>query len=113
MTPPLSKVRRAGPFIFVSGQLPRDTAGQIVAGDVAAQTIQAMKNLKAILESHGYHLGQVVKVTAWLTDPAFFADFNRAYAGFFEGPYPARSTLVSMLVAPGAAVEIEAIAYLD
>jgi len=112
MNPPLSKARRAGPFLFVSGQMPRDAEGRIVAGDVATQTIQAMNNLKAVLEAHGGNLRQVVKVTVWLADSAFFADFNHAYAGFFDGPYPARSTVVSALVAAGAAVEIEAVAYL-
>lgn len=113
MTPPLSKARRAGPFIFVSGQMPRDASGKIVAGNIAVQTMQAMNNLKAILESHGCGLRDIVKVTAWLADPALFADFNRTYASFFDGPYPARSTLVGTLVAPDALVEIEAIACLN
>ena len=77
------------------------------------QTRQAMDNLKAVLEAHGAGFEQVVKVTAWLTDPADFAEFNKAYAAYFDGPYPARSTLVGGLVAPGAAVEIEALAWLD
>jgi 2-iminobutanoate/2-iminopropanoate deaminase len=55
----------------------------------------------------------VVKVNVWLTDAADFAAFNQAYRERFDEPFPARSLVISGLVAKGAKVEVEAIAFLD
>ena len=106
--PPLSKFRRAGNLIFTAGQLPRGADGAIVAGDIEVQTRQAIANLQAVLRDAGAELTDVVKVTAWLTDAAHMAGFNAVYREFFDTPYPARSTVISGLVAGD--VEIEAIA---
>ena len=109
-TPPLSKVRRAGDLLFVSGQLPRDANGSIVAGDIEVQTRQAIANLETALAGANASLKDVVKVTAWITDAAHLAGFNAVYARLFPEPYPTRSTIVSGLVAGD--IEIEAIAWL-
>jgi 2-iminobutanoate/2-iminopropanoate deaminase len=106
--PPLSKVRRAGNLLFLSGQLARGADGAIVEGDIRVQTRQAIANLEAVLESQGASLQDVVKVTAWLTDPEDMAGFNEAYRSAFPSPFPARSTVICGLVAGN--VEIEAIA---
>ena len=108
---PLSKFRKAGGFLFVSGQLPRGEGGQIVAGDIKVQTRQALSNLVAILEANGAGPKDVVKVTGWVTDLALVGAFNEVYREFFEPPYPARSVVASGLAA-GADVEVEAIAYI-
>ena len=108
--PPLSKIRRAGDFLFVSGQLPRDAQGAIVVGGIEIQTRQVIANLEAALASANAGLKDVVKVTAWITDAAHLAGFNTAYASLFPEPYPTRSTIVSGLVAGD--VEIEATAWL-
>lgn len=109
--PPLSKVRIAGPTVYVSGQLPRGAEGAIVPGAPREQVRQALQNLEQALASAGCTLSDVVKVTAWLTDARHMADFNAVYREFFADPFPTRSTLVSALVVPDAIVEIEAIAY--
>ncbi|MDB5459244.1 MAG: putative endoribonuclease [Caulobacteraceae bacterium] len=109
---PLSKARRAGNLLFVSGQLPRNAEGQIVAGDIVVQTRQALANLQAVLTANGAKLADVVKVTAWLTEPGYIDAFNGVYREWFAEPYPTRSTVVSQLVA-AADVEIEAVAYLE
>jgi 2-iminobutanoate/2-iminopropanoate deaminase len=98
-------------MLFVSGQLPRDASGRIVAGDVTTQTRQALDNLQAILAANGAGVGQVVKVTAWLSDAAHVGAFNAVYRTVFAAPFPARSVVVSQLVAD-ADVEIEAVAHL-
>ncbi len=108
--PPLSAIRFAGDVAYISGQLPRNADGAIIAGDMVAQTRQSLSNLRQILESNNLTLADVVKVTAWLTDAALMNDFNAAYREFFAAPFPARSVVVSALVAPGAVVEIEAVA---
>lgn len=109
--PPLSKTRRAGDLLFVSGQLPRDASGAIVPGDIKAQTRQALNNLVAILDAEGCSPQDVVKVTAWLTDAAHMTGFNEVYTSVFTPPYPARSVVISGLVA-AADVEIEAVVHL-
>ena len=111
--PTLSPVRFAGSTVYISGQLPRGQDGKIITGDMQDQTRQALANLKAILQSEDLQLSNVVKVTAWITDADYMADFNSAYCEYFAEPYPARSTIVSALVVPDAMVEIEAIAYRD
>ncbi|MEJ6011491.1 RidA family protein [Novosphingobium aquae] len=109
--PPLSRVTIAGPTVYVSGQLARGADGKIVAGGFAAQARQALENLKSALETAGCGFSDVVKATVWLTDATDFAEFNAIYREYFAEPYPSRSVVVSGLVAPGAMVEIEAIAW--
>jgi 2-iminobutanoate/2-iminopropanoate deaminase len=109
--PPLSKARRAGQLLFVSGQLPRGAGGAIVPGGIEVQARQALQNLEAVLRDNGAGFEDVVKVTVWLTDASLSGAFNAVYRDFFKQPYPARSVVVSGLVAK-ADVEIEAIALL-
>ena len=108
---PLSKARRAGNLLFVSGQLAlRD--GKIVGDDVAEQTDLVLDAIAEQLEAHGASMSAVVKTSVWLTRVEDFAAFNAAYARRFSDPYPARSTVISALALPGALVEIDAVADL-
>lgn len=109
--PHFSPALRAGDFIFVSGQLPFDANMQIVSGDVTQQTTVVIGHLARILASEGADLTNVVKTTVWLSDPADFAKFNETYARHFINRPPARATVGSVLMVPGALVEIEATAY--
>lgn len=111
LDPPLSKTRRAGNLVFVSGQLPRGDGGAIVSGGIEDQTRRSLANLEAALKSAGGGLADVVKVTVWLTDARHFAGFNETYRSVFAQPYPARSTVISGLIAGD--VEIEAVAWVD
>lgn len=108
--PPLSPIRIAGRLAFASGQLPRGANGEIVGSSASEQVRQSLENLQTVLGTAGLALDNVVKVTAWLTDPSHMAQFNEVYREYFSEPYPARSVVSSALVAPGAMVEIEAIA---
>jgi 2-iminobutanoate/2-iminopropanoate deaminase len=109
-TPPLSPARSAGALVFTSGQLARGGDGAIVAGGIEAQAERALANLVRVLADEGCVPADVVQVTAWLTEPAYGAAFNVAYRRVFAAPFPARSTVVSALLAPDALIEIEAIA---
>jgi enamine deaminase RidA (YjgF/YER057c/UK114 family) len=82
----------------------------MVGGDIRDQTRQVIENMRRVLAAHGADLGHVVKTTVWLTDKAHLAGFNETYREMFDTPYPARSTVVSGLVAD-ADIEIEAVAY--
>jgi 2-iminobutanoate/2-iminopropanoate deaminase len=109
--PPISPIRRAGNLLFLSGQLGFDADRNLAMGDIAAQTRQVIANIVAVLATEGATLNDVVKATVWITDKAHFAAYNAVYAeAFGNAAFPARSTVVSGLVAEGALIEIEVIA---
>lgn len=111
LKPHFSAAKRAGDFIFVSGQLPFDASMKIIEGDVAKQTHGVIKNIEMALAGAGAELSDIVKTMVWLADPADFPDFNTAYAQHFPDEPPARATVGSTLMVEGALVEIEAVAY--
>ena len=107
---PFSPAVRAGPFVFVSGQVAMGDNGEIVPGGIEAQTRQALKNVEKALALAECTLKDVVKSTVWLDDARDFWTFNRVYAEFFPENKPARSTTQATLMID-AKVEIEVIAY--
>jgi 2-iminobutanoate/2-iminopropanoate deaminase len=108
---PYSQGIRGGGLVFVSGQIPLDPAtGQLVPGDVAAQTAQVMQNLGAILAAAGCTFADVARTTIYLVDLAHFATVNEIYAKSFVAPYPARVTVQVSALPRGALVEIDAVA---
>lgn len=113
MTIPLSPAIRAGNLVFVSGQLGLDSSRALAGPGIEAQTHQVMANLRAVLQQAGADLDRVVKANVWLTDKADFAAFNTIYREYFAQRPPARSTVVSELLIPGAKLEIDVIASLD
>ena len=108
--PPYTPVVRAGDWIIVSGQLGMKD-GALVPGGVAAQTAQAVVNLKAQLASMGATVNDIAKTLCFLTDMDTFATFNEQYAKGFGTARPARSTIGVASLPFGGAVEIEAWAY--
>ena len=108
---PYSQAIKAGGFLFASGQIPIDPqTGQFVAGGIAEQTEQVIKNLSAVLEAGGSDLDQVVKTTVFLADMNEFAAMNEVYGRFFSVNPPARATVEAARLPRDARVEIEAIA---
>ncbi|HEU4870710.1 MAG TPA: RidA family protein [Pyrinomonadaceae bacterium] len=108
---PYSQAIKAGGFVFCSGQIPTNPqTGEFVAGGIAEQTEQVLKNLKAVLEASGSSLDQVVKTTVFLADMKEFSGMNEVYARFFTGPPPARATVAAAGLPRDARVEIEAVA---
>jgi len=108
---PYSQAIRESGVVFLSGQIPLDPAtGQLVGGDIAAQTTRVMENLRAVLAAAGCTFADVVRTTIYLVDLAHFATVNEAYGRFFEAPYPARATVQVAALPRGAQVEIDAIA---
>lgn len=111
---PYSQAVRSGQFLFASGQIPIDPAtGEFVAGGIAEQTEQVMRNVSAILEAAGGGLQQVVKTTVFLADMDDFTAMNEVYGRFFGENPPARATIQAARLPRDARVEIEAIAVLD
>ena len=111
---PYSQAIRAGSVIFASGQIPIDPAtGEFVAGGVAEQTEQVMRNLSAVLEAAGSSLNQIVKTTVFLADLNDFTAMNEVYGRFFGETPPARATVQAARLPRDARIEIEAIAVLS
>lgn len=108
---PYSQAQIANGMVFTAGQIPLDPAsGDLVAGDIAAQTERVMKNVAAVLEAAGASLGTVVKTTVFLRDMNDFAGMNEVYGRHFGDHKPARSTVQAARLPKDVAVEIEAIA---
>ncbi len=101
----------AGRMVFLSGQIPIDPqTGELIAGDISAQTERVMQNLKAVLAQAGLEFRHVVRCGIFLTNLADFAKVNEVYACFFSTNPPARATVQVSALPRGAAVEIDAIA---
>lgn len=102
----------AGDFLFISGQGPLDlTTGEVVSGTIEEETLLTLSHIKKIIEAAGGSVDNVVKCTVHLADINDFDRYDKAYASFFTGILPARTTVQSVL-ADGIKVEIDAIVYL-
>jgi 2-iminobutanoate/2-iminopropanoate deaminase len=111
---PYSQAVRAGQLLFVSGQVPLDPAtGQIVDGDIAAQTHRVFQNLGAVLKAGGRSFADVVRTTVFLADMNDFAVVNDVYGKYFSEPYPARATVQVARLPKDARVEIDVIAIYE
>jgi 2-iminobutanoate/2-iminopropanoate deaminase len=111
---PYSQAIRAGQFIFVSGQIALDPAtGNLVPGDIAAQTRRVLENIGAILAAAGTSFAQVVRTTVFLTDLGEFGPMNEVYGTFFPLPAPARATVQAARLPRDAKVEIDVIAAIE
>jgi 2-iminobutanoate/2-iminopropanoate deaminase len=108
---PYSQAVVSNGFAFLSGQIPLDPGtGQLVEGDVAAQTARVLDNLKAVLEACGSSLARVVKTTVYLKDMGEFAAMNAVYGEYFPQNPPARATVEAARLPRDVRVEIDCIA---
>jgi len=108
---PYSQAVRAGEMLFVSGQIPLDPAnGEMVAGDIQAQTKRVLNNIKEILIASGSSLEQVIKTEVYLTDINDFAAMNETYGEFFDQNKPARQAMEVAALPRNTAIEISCIA---
>ena len=110
---PYSQAIKSGDLLFCSGQIPLNpTTGELVRGDIEAQTRQVMTNLQEVLKAGGTSWEFVLRTTIYLTDLGTFSAVNRVYGEFFTGTTaPARATVQVSALPKGAAVEIDAIAH--
>ncbi len=109
---PYNHAVKVGDLLFCAGQIPLDPAtGNLVPGDIKAQTQRVLENVKAILDDQNLTFANVVKSTVFLTNLADFAGMNEVYSKFFTSDFPARSTIQVAALPRGANVEIEVIAH--
>ena len=109
---PLAQGIHSGQTVFVSGQLALGSSGEVVGlGDIKAQTHQAFRNIASVLAEAGAGLGDIVKITSFLTDEATFGDMLEARREVFgDDPPASTAVVVRQLAIPGCLIEIEAIA---
>jgi 2-iminobutanoate/2-iminopropanoate deaminase len=107
---PYTPIVRAGDWLVVSGQVGQ-VNGKLVEGGVIAQLEQALTNLSQLLEGEGASLNQVVKTTVFLTNMDDFAAMNTTYIEAMGDHRPARSAVAVAALPLGAAIEVEAWAY--
>lgn len=101
----------AGKMLFVSGQVGKDAnTGDIIKGDIKAETRKVMSNIKSILEEADMEFIDVVKTTIFLKDLNNFAAVNEVYGSYFTGNYPARETVEVSRLPLDVNVEISVIA---
>lgn len=111
---PYSQATRCGGTVYVSGQIPLDPAtGEVVPGDIGAQTRRAFDNLRAVCRAAGGSLDDVARVGLYLTDLSQFAVVNAVMAEYFTEPYPARSTIEVSALPKGVQFEVDAVMVLD
>ncbi len=109
-----SQAIQIGQTIYCSGQIALSPeTGEMVVDDVAAETTQIFENIKQVaIAAHGT-LAEVVKLTVYVTDPAYFAVVNEVMGRYFQQPYPARTSIVVVALPKGARVEVEALIVLN
>lgn len=108
---PFSPAVRANGFLFLSGQIGTDSTGRVVAGGIAAETRQAMENVRGVLARAGSSFDRVVKCTVYLADMREWAAMNEVYVTYFApGRRPARSAAGASGLALDARVEVECLA---
>ena len=110
-TLPFSAARKAGPTLYISGQVPRTADGADVRQSVDAETRQVMDNLGRILKENGYSFDDVVSATVYLRDIEDYHEMNKAYASYFNKAFPARACVGGVQIVFDFRVEISVIAY--
>ncbi len=109
---PYNQAIKAGPFLFVSGQIALVPAtGELVTHEIEAETRQVMENIKAVLTHAGLGFGDIVKTTIFLRTMDDFSRVNSIYGEYFESDYPARETVAVAGLPRNVNVEISVTAY--
>jgi 2-iminobutanoate/2-iminopropanoate deaminase len=108
---PYSQAVVVNGLAFLSGQIPLDPeTNELIQGDVVAQTVRVLENMKIVLEACGSSLAQVVKTTVFVKDLGEFATINETYSKYFPENPPARSTVEAARLPRDVRVEIECVA---
>ena len=111
---PYSQAVRVGSTVYCAGQIALDPkSGQIVPGDIGAQTRRVLENIAAVLRAESLGFENIVKTTVFLTNLSDFQTVNEIYGSYFKKEPPARSTVQVPALPKGANVEIEVIAVAD
>jgi reactive intermediate/imine deaminase len=108
-----SQAVRCGPTVYLAGQIGLDPATMELVAGIGPQIHRVFENLRAVAQAAGGDLGDVVKVTIYLTDLGNFARCNEIMASYFAEPYPARAAVGVASLPRGALVEVDAVMHLE
>lgn len=108
---PVSNAVEANGWLYVTGQVPRDAKGNLLAGNMTDQARLTCENLVKVVTNSGYEMKDIVRVGVWIDDPRDFAEFNKVFAEFFDIEHaPARVTIQGTMMCD-CKIEMDAIAY--
>jgi len=107
---PYSQAVKSNGLLFLSGQIPLTTNGEICNGDFEARTRRVFSNIKGILQSQGLAFNSIIKVNVYLTDINNFAAVNHVMEDLLDTPYPARSLVEVSALPKNSDIEVEAVA---
>jgi 2-iminobutanoate/2-iminopropanoate deaminase len=108
---PYSPAVRAGDFVYVSGQVPRDArTGELLGATIEEQAAATLANLRRVLEAAGAKMDDVISVTVYLADEDDWGAFNTVYKTVFQAPFPSRTVVGAGL--RGVRIEISAVAFI-
>ena len=107
---PFHPAVRAGDFIYVSGQVPKDENGNMCVGNIEEETRWTLESIRRILKLDGADLSDVVKVTVYLADPRNFGRYNKIFADYFPDGRVSRTTVEAQAVIE-CKIEMDAVAY--
>ncbi len=110
---PFSPAVRAGNFIYVAGTMATDEKGQLIQGDIKAQTKRTLDNISQVLKAAGSSFENVASVYVYLKSASDFQAMNEVYRTYFPKDPPGRTTVQANLVLPGGLIEISMIAIPD
>jgi len=111
---PYSQAVQTENLLFVSGQIALDpTSGEIIKGDIQAQTRRVMENIKSVVEAAGGSLDSIVKCTLYLKNISDFGKVNEVYGSYFKTEPPARATVEVSALPKNVDIEIDAIAMIE
>ena len=102
---------RAGDFVYTCGHIGLEDESGRELTSIEDQTRATLIDLRKTLAAAGATMDDIVKATVYITDIDDYEKMNEVYMTFFDGPTPARSTIVTKLVMDEILVEIEAVAY--
>jgi reactive intermediate/imine deaminase len=108
---PFSHATAAGETLYVTGQMPTNLDGALVAGGIPEQTERVLANLERVLELLGGGIGDVIATRAYLLDWEDYEQFNAAYVRWFPDRLPTRTCVGVSGLAAGASVEIDLTAW--
>jgi reactive intermediate/imine deaminase len=108
-----SQAVHCGATVYLSGQIGLDPATMELVAGIGPQIQRVLENLRAVAQASGGGLGDIVKLTVYLTDLANFARFNEIMATYFSEPYPARAAVGVASLPRGALVEVDAVMHLE
>ena len=110
---PYSTATIAHGFVFLSGLIPTAPTGDVAQMSLREQITAVWRDAEKALRACGATTASIVRCTCYLVDPDSFAEFNEVYGEQVAPPYPARTTVVTQLAAPGVLFEMDVVAALD